>query len=93
MTKLRKHTPEFKGKIAVEALKGQRTLNEIASTHGLHPVLVGQWKKQLVDEARAAFGVSNGKHESAKQQELERAYQEVGRLKMELDWLKKKSGL
>ncbi len=86
------HKPEFKATVAFEACRGDKTLNQIASEHDLAPVQVSQWKKQLREGAADLFGRKRLDHPDP---DLLTAplYQEIGRLKMELDWLKKKSGV
>ena len=87
----RKHKPEFKASVAFEAWRGDKTLNQIASEHNLAPVQVSQWKKQLRDGAAEVFG--RRQSDPLDPESLTAPlYQEIGRLKMELDWLKKKSG-
>jgi transposase-like protein len=89
--KRRQHRPEFKAKIALEAHKGQKTVNQIASENELAAVQVSQWKTKLVKGAAEVFGRSAS--EPLDSEELTAPlYQEIGRLKMELDWLKKKCG-
>jgi putative transposase len=94
MAKRRSFTAEFKARVALEAIKGQRTVAEIASRHEIHPNLVAQWKKALLDHAAEAFSETRGK-DKAEDEALLRSqlYQQIGQLKVELDWLKKKSGL
>lgn len=85
-------TPIFKQKVAIEALKGDRTINEIAREYEVHPVQVSQWKKELVDGADAVFGKRKRKsaHTELETAALER---KVGQLTIEIDWLKKKLGI
>jgi transposase-like protein len=93
-TKKRKfHTPEFKAKVGLEALRGVKTINEIGQEYGVHPVQVGQWKKEIQEQAGTLFAGKRGPKPVAEHSAPDRLYAEVGRLKMELDWLKKKSGL
>lgn len=76
--------------MALEAIKGQETINQIAARHEVHPHQVTQWKQHLLDQARAAFdqpAVVGRQH--GVEEEL---YAQIGRLKMELEWLKKKLG-
>jgi putative transposase len=89
----KRYSGELKAKVAVEAIRGQRTTNEIASSFGVHPNQVSKWKKQALEELTEIF--SNGRARAeASEEELKAAlYQEIGQLKVELDWLKKKSGL
>jgi transposase-like protein len=89
-TKRRKHSDEFKAKVAVEAVKGVRTLSELSSTFKVHPTVIGHWKRRLLDGAASLFsgpGQAAGKSEEELTAPL---YEEIGRLKMEADWLKKK---
>jgi transposase-like protein len=86
------HSAEFKAKVGMEAVRGLKTLNEIGQQHGVHPVVVGQWKKEIAERAATLFEGKRGPKPAAHTDE-ERLYGEIGRLKMELDWLKKKSGL
>lgn len=93
-TKKRKvYSPEFKAKVGLEALKGVKTINEIGQEYGVHPVQVGLWKKAIQDEAKQLFEGKRGPQPASEHQAPERLYSEIGRLKMELDWLKKKSGI
>ncbi len=87
------YSTEFKVKVALEAIKGQRTINEIAGHYGVHPNQVTQWKKQAIDSLPEVF--STKREHSAEESETLQAqlYQQIGQLKVELDWLKKKAGL
>lgn len=94
MVKQRNHySADFKAKIALAAIKGQQTVNEIAATYGVHPNQVLQWKKQALAALPDTF--SNKRARAAQDEEALRAqlYQQIGQLKVELDWLKKKAGL
>lgn len=93
-TKKRKvHVPEFKAKVGLEALRGVKTINEIGQEYGVHPVQVGQWKKEIQEQAKSLFEGKRGPAPVAPHSAPDRLYGEIGRLKMELDWLKKKSGI
>lgn len=85
------HSAEFKGKVGLEAVRGVKTLNEIAQQHGVHPVMVAQWKKEITARAGTLFEGRRGPKAEATHDVDDRLYGEIGRLKMELDWLKKKS--
>jgi transposase-like protein len=85
-------TAVFKQKIAIEALKGDRTINEIAKEYGVHPVQVSQWKKELIDGAETLFG-KRKKKDGATETEKAALERKVGQLTIEIDWLKKKLGI
>ena len=87
------HTPEFKAKLALEAMRGVKTINEIGQEYGVHPVQVGQWKKEIQEQAKTLFEGKRGPTPLAAHREPEVLYSEIGKLKVELDWLKKKSGI
>jgi transposase len=92
MTRKRKsHTAVFKAQVALAAVRGDKTVGELASVHGVHPTMIHAWKKQLVDNAGELF--HNGAKTSSAEHEAVQAqlYEQIGRLKTELDWLKKKA--
>ena len=87
-----RHSADFKAKVALEALKGLKPVNELASLYQVHPTQISQWKRQVQVGAKELFATANGKahdHEATQA----KLYEEVGRLKMELDWIKKTAGL
>lgn len=88
--KRRNHTKEFKAKVALEALRGVYTSSELASRYKLHPTQINQWRKQLADNATYCF--ERGEAGCSVDAEALTAplYQEIGRLKMEVDFLQKK---
>jgi transposase-like protein len=92
-----KHRRQFsaalKAKIAIEAIKGQRTVQEIASSYAVHPNQVTNWKKQLVDFSPEAFSAGHVRSDEADEQLRTELFAQIGKLKVELDWLQKKSGL
>ena len=86
--KRKRHSDEFKAKVALEAIKGVRTAGQLSSAFGVHPTQIAHWKRQLVDGASGIFGGGgSGKTEEELTAPL---YEEIGRLKVEVDWLKKK---
>jgi putative transposase len=86
------YTPAFKAQVALAALKGDRTANELAGQYGVHPTLVGDWKKQLLAAAEQVFanGANAAAAADAEAQKAE-LFEQIGRLKMELEWVKKKA--
>jgi len=88
--KRRQHNAQYKFRIALEAAKGEKTVSQIASEHNVHPTQVRAWKRQLLESGPAVFG--NGQARQEKELEAREAelYEQIGRLKMELDWIKKK---
>ena len=89
--KRRQYSSEFKFRVALEAVRGIKTISEIASEHEIHPTVVRNWKKQLLEEGREIF--QKGKKVKEKDHAKEEAalYEQIGRLKMELEWVKKKA--
>jgi len=85
----KRYTAAFKSKVALEAIKGLKTISEIASGYEVHPNQVSQWKRQLRDGLEDVFTDPRQSGRS-EEKEKDRLYQEIGRLKVELDWLKKK---
>jgi putative transposase len=87
----RSYTAAFKAQVALAALKGDSTANELAAKHGIHPTLVSNWKKALLDGAPGLFAEAGGKPaKAADQPDPAELFEQIGRLKMELEWLKKK---
>jgi putative transposase len=94
MTKQRNHySADFKAKVALAAIKGQQTVNEIASRSSIHPNLVLQWKKQALLALPDAFSNRRARDAQDEAALKARLYQQIGQLKVELDWLKKKLDL
>jgi transposase len=91
--KRKTYTAAFKAKVALEAVRGVKTINEIGQQYGVHPVQVGQWKRELLEQAESLFARKRGPKTEDGPDDTERLYSEIGRLKVELDWVKKKSGL
>ena len=89
--KRKSHSAAFKAQVALAAMKGDKTVNELASLHGVHPTMIHAWKKQLVSNAEELFQ-TGARPSSAEHEALEaQLYEQIGRLKTELDWLKKKA--
>lgn len=88
--KRKQYGPEFKSRVAVAAIKGDKTLNELAGIYEVHPSQIAQWKRQAVSQLPEVF--RDGRRPERGDWEAERAelYQQIGQMKVELDWLKKK---
>ena len=82
----------FKAKVGLEAVRGVKTVTEIAQEYGVHPVVVGQWKKEILENAGALFDVKRGPKPVDESSPEDKLYSEIGKLKMQVDWLKKKLG-
>lgn len=90
--KRKNYSKELKSKVALAAIKGNQTVNEIASEFGIHTSLVNRWKKVGIEALPLVFGNSQAKQAQKTELERNRLYQKVGQLQVELDWLKKNSG-
>jgi putative transposase len=90
--KRKKHPAPFKAKVALAAYKGDQTINQLASDHDIHPTLIHAWKKHLVQGAESLFADgAKAADTSDAEATVARLYEQIGRLQMELDWVKKKS--
>lgn len=88
------HSPALKAKVAVEAIKEQRTVSEIAQTFSIHPNLVSNWKRQALELLPEIFTPqSTGPTRPATDPEKDELYRQIGQMKVELDFLKKKASL
>jgi len=88
--KRRRHSDEFKARVALEAAKGVKTLSELSAAYAVHPTVIAQWKRQLVDGSAEVFSRKNGSKVKSEEELTAPLYEEIGRLKMEVNWLKKK---
>ena len=91
--KRKRHGAEFKAKVALEALKGIKTVNELSSEYGIHPTQISHWKRQLQAGSREIFAGARAKEAADQEAQQAKLYEKIGRLKMELDWLKKTAGV
>jgi transposase-like protein len=89
----KKYSSDFKAKVALEAIRGLKTLNEISSEYGVHTTQITQWKKQVLDELPQIFGRPAAERAKNEEALIASLYQQIGQLKVEVDFLKKKSGL
>lgn len=87
----RRFSAALKAKIALEAIRGQRTVAELAGEYQVHPTQISQWKKQLLDAAQELFSDRRGQEQRDQQELVAQLYEQIGRLKVEVDFLQKKS--
>lgn len=87
------YTADFKARVVLEAIRGHKTINQIASKYGLHPNQITHWKKTALSGLPLLFSDKRAQAEKDDQQLKDQLYQQIGQLKVELDWLKKKVGL
>jgi len=92
MGKRKSYSPEFKAKVALEAIKGEKTISQIASEFDVHPILVAKWKKQFLENSYKVFS-SEGNKEKELQKTIDELYKQIGQLKVERDFLSRKLGL
>lgn len=89
-----RYPPEFKLKAVIEILKGEKTASQLAGEFGVHPMVLSQWKKHFLQNAVSVFekprNASKMNHEAKEKAEL---FEQIGRLKMENEWIKKKLGI
>jgi transposase-like protein len=90
--KRKSHAASFKAQVALAAVKGDKTINELAKQFGVHPTLIHGWKKQLLAGVEDVFARGGGAATEDHQALQAQLYEQIGRLKMDLDWLKKKHG-
>jgi transposase-like protein len=87
----KKHSKEFKAQVALEALKEEKTASEIGLIYEVHPDMVSEWKRQLLEHAADAFQLGRSHEEKETSKREEELYKEIGKLKIEVEFLKKKS--
>jgi len=90
-SKRKQHSAKYKFTVSLEAVKGQETINQIASKFGVAPSQVSQWKRQLLEGGVNIFESNREKKERQQEIKEEEFYEQIGRLKMELEWVKKKA--
>ena len=91
MPKVKRHSAQFKFKVALEAAKGNKTLAELASPYELHPSQISEWKQQLLQDGPSVFSTQTARQQREQEARQCELYEQIGRLKMELEWLKKKA--
>lgn len=93
MKQRRQHSAELKAKVVLEMLRGQRTTAEISSHYQVHPNQITKWKTQALEGLPGIFARKSGNGNGSGQELIDELYREIGQMKVELDWLKKKSGV
>ncbi len=92
MTKRRRFSAEFKAKVALEAIRGERTVSELAAQHGIHPNLITNWKRQAVEGMASVFDGKAAERDQVRDAELKDLHAKIGQLVIERDFLAKASG-
>lgn len=90
MVKRKRYNAQTKAQVAIESIRGQKTINELASEYGVHPNQINQWKKHLLETAPDVFTNNQSVKKHSEEVLKDRLYQEIGKLKVELEFLKKK---
>ena len=94
MTATRKrYSAKFKARVAVEAIRGEKTLSQLGSQFQVHPVQIAQWRKAALKQLEESFADGRTRKAGESEFDTEVLYEQIGRLKMELEWVKKKAGL
>ena len=88
--KRKQYSSDFKAKVALAALKGDQTTSEIATRFEIHPTMVSQWKRELLDNATGVFEGKDGKAAQKSQEEIDTLYREIGKLTVERDFLSRR---
>ena len=91
MSRRKQYTSQFKAQVAIEAIKNQQTVAQIASEYGVHPTQVNHWKKQVLEQLPQLFTNGRSKAATDTDQLVAELYRQIGQLKVELDWLEKKT--
>jgi putative transposase len=86
----KRFSSDFKAKVALEALKGEKTVSQLSSEYGVHPTQIGQWKELVQGGVPGLFTGRCSKNDHDQEKLIEELYQVIGQLKVENDWLKKK---
>jgi transposase-like protein len=91
MPKRKRRSAQFKFQVALEAAKGTQTINELASQYEVHPSQISEWKSQLLKDGASVFSTTTARQQRDQEALQAELYEQIGRFKMELEWLKKKA--
>jgi transposase len=91
--KRKQYSPQFKAKVALEAVRGEKTVSELSSQYEVHPTMINNWKRQLLEEASSIFDKGNegNKGNDSQQGQIDELYRQIGQLKVERDFLASRS--
>src|ERR1700757_2321675 len=90
-TTRRQYSPKFKARVAIEAIRGEKTLSQLGSQFKVHPIQIAKWRKSAIEQLPELFVDGRTKKSATSEAGNDTLYEDIGRLKVELDWLKKKS--
>jgi transposase-like protein len=93
MTTRKQYSPKFKAQVVLEAIRGEKTLSQLGSQFKVHPIQIAKWRKSALEHLPELFVDGRTRQSSGSPAETDALYEQIGRLKVELDWLKKKVGL
>jgi transposase len=89
----KRYDSTFKAKVVLDSFKNEKTIAELASDYGVHPNQITQWRKQALEDLPALFSSGQAKKDKAYEEERDELLKQIGQLKVEVEWLKKKSGI
>ena len=92
-TTRQQHSAQFKARVAIEAIRGEKTLSQLGSQFKVHPMQIAKWRKAALEQLPELFVDGRTRKASDSKPDNDGLYEEIGRLKVELDWLKKKVGM
>ena len=92
-TTRRQYSAKFKARVALEAIRGDKTLSQLGTQFKVHPIQIAKWRKAALEQLPELFVDGRSRGTRTNEAESNALYEEIGRLKVELDWLKKKAGL
>jgi len=91
-TKRKRYSAEFKAKVALEAIKGEQTLSELATKYGMHPNIITKWKRQAIENMAETFSIKSERAATANESQIKELHAKIGELTVERDFLAKAFG-